>query len=137
MRFCLFFCSLFLTNLVAAQTISDSLSVPERLAQQQLDAYNARDIDAFLAPYADTVKVYYFPNELSMDGKVKMREVYADMFRRTPNLHCELVNRIVMGDKVIDQERITGFGDQVFEAIAIYRVAGDRIVEVYFLDGGN
>jgi len=31
---------------------------PEQLAQAQLDAYNARDIEAFLIPYSDSVELY-------------------------------------------------------------------------------
>ncbi|MEN0047290.1 MAG: hypothetical protein AAF806_09550 [Bacteroidota bacterium] len=42
---------------------------PKDLAQEQLDAYNNRDIDAFLIPYADSVKIYNFPNTLIMNSK--------------------------------------------------------------------
>ena len=47
---------------------------PEILAQQQLNAYNVRDIDAFLEPYSDSVRIYNFPNKLRMQGKDDMIE---------------------------------------------------------------
>ncbi|MFT6972609.1 MAG: hypothetical protein ACJAXX_003193, partial [Roseivirga sp.] len=47
-----------------------------RLAQQQLDGYNNRNIDAFLAPYSDTVKIYNHPKELIMSGKAEMKQRY-------------------------------------------------------------
>ncbi len=107
---------------------------PEILAQQQLNAYNARNIEAFLEPYSEDVEIYNFPNELIYKGKERMRTNYANMFENTPELHCELVNRIVLGNTVIDQERVTGFpGDQVIEAIAIYKIEKGKIAQVYFL----
>ena len=34
------------------------------LAQEQLDGYNKRDIEAFLKPYSENVKIYTFPDQL-------------------------------------------------------------------------
>lgn len=106
---------------------------PEILAQQQLNAYNARNIDAFLEPYSDSVRIYGFPDKLLMQGKAAMRQQYSGMFERVKELHCQLVNRIVQGDTVIDQENVTGFGDKPLKAIAIYKIKNDKIAEVYFI----
>lgn len=107
---------------------------PEELAQRQLNAYNARDIEAFLACYHDSVEVYNFPNQLRYIGLEKMRQGYSSMFEQTPDLHCELVNRIVMGNTVIDQESVTGLGrDQPLKAVAIYKIEGQKIRQVYFI----
>ncbi|MEN0047289.1 MAG: hypothetical protein AAF806_09545 [Bacteroidota bacterium] len=62
-----------------------------------------------------------------------MRSSYSQMFENTPNLHCELMNRMVMDNTVIDQESVTGFGEDKFKVIAIYKVKGEKIVEVYFV----
>lgn len=106
---------------------------PEILAQQQLNAYNARDIDAFLEPYSDSVRIYSFPDKLMMQGKEAMRKQYSGMFDRVKELHCQLVNRIVQGNTVIDQENVTGFGDQPLKAIAVYKIKDGKIAEVYFI----
>src|SRR5690606_26342169 len=45
---------------------------PEDLAQRQLNAYNLRNIDAFLEPYAEDVEVYQYPNTLQFKGKETM-----------------------------------------------------------------
>jgi imidazolonepropionase-like amidohydrolase len=105
---------------------------PEDLAQRQLNAYNFRNIDAFLEPYADDVEVYTFPDELRYNGIEAMRKGYTQMFQNTPILHCELVNRIVQGNTVIDQERVQ-FGDRILEAIAIYHIKNGKIKKVYFM----
>ncbi|WP_315816671.1 nuclear transport factor 2 family protein [Paraflavitalea speifideaquila] len=106
---------------------------PEILAQQQLNAYNARNIDAFLEPYSDSVRIYAFPDKLLYQGKETMRKQYSGMFESVKELHCQLVNRIVQGDTVIDQENVTGFGDQPLKAIAIYKIRQGKIAEVYFI----
>ncbi len=107
---------------------------PEAFAQRQLNAYNARDLEAFLEPYSDSVELYNFPNDMWAKGKTRMREVYGGMFERTPELHCELKNRMVLGNTVIDEERVTGFPNgRVIEAIAIYKIEEGRIARVYFV----
>jgi imidazolonepropionase-like amidohydrolase len=105
---------------------------PSDLAQRQLNAYNMRNIDAFLEPYDDLVEVYKFPNQLLYKGKATMRQQYSSMFDNTPNLHCELKERIVQGNIVIDKERVR-FGEQYVEAIAIYHVENKKIKRVYFI----
>lgn len=105
---------------------------PADLAQRQLNAYNQRNIEAFLEPYADDVEIYSHPNTLISKGKEAMRNTYKTMFERTPNLHCELENRIVQGNVVIDKERVQ-FGRSIVEAIAIYHIENGKIKKVYFI----
>lgn len=106
---------------------------PSALVQRQLNAYNFRNIDAFLEPYADDVEVYAYPDKLLYKGKDKMREGYSKMFESTPNLHCELKERIVQGNIVIDKERVQ-FGNKIVEAVAIYHIENYKIKKVYFID---
>ena len=105
---------------------------PEYLAEQQLNGYNNRDIDAFLKPFAKNVKVYNFPNTLRYEGLEKMRENYASFFKNTPDLHCEIMKRIVYKDKVIDHELVTANG-RTFKAVAIYTMKNGKIVSVTFM----
>jgi len=110
-----------------------SLRSPEELVQMQLNAYNVGNIESFLLPYSDSVKVYNFPDELSFQGIDMMRSGYESFFEQTPDLHCELLNRMVLGNTVIDHERVTIIpGESVFDAIAIYKIKEGKIQEVYF-----
>jgi imidazolonepropionase-like amidohydrolase len=105
---------------------------PTELVQRQLNAYNFRNIDAFLATYADDVEVYNYPNTLKYKGKEQMRKIYATLFDETPNLHCELVGRITQGTVVIDKEKVQ-FGKNSVEATAIYHIENRKISKVYFI----
>ena len=104
------------------------------LAQEQLDGYNKRDIEAFLKPYSENVKVYAFPDQLLYEGKVKMREEYTQMFNQLPDLNCKLVNRIVLNNKVIDHEEVVFIkSEPKLYAIAVYTITDGKISEVRFM----
>ena len=120
-------------NGIITEKNDNSFQSSEELAQRQLNAYNLRNIDAFLEPYSDSVRVYSFPDELIYIGKEKMRTTYSTLFNRTPDLHCQLLNRVVIGNTVVDHEHVSGFSDggELF-AIAIYKIRNGKIAEVYF-----
>ena len=50
---------------------------PFALAQRQLNAYNLRNIEAFLEPYAEDVEIYTYPDKLNYKGKEQMRKNYS------------------------------------------------------------
>ncbi|XVJ67839.1 MAG: amidohydrolase family protein [Lacibacter sp.] len=106
---------------------------PQLLVDQQLAAYNARDIDAFLIPYSDSVELYEYPGKLMGKGKEEMRKMYRGMFQQVTQLHCELVNRIIQGNVIIDHESVSGFGNKPVRAIAIYTISKGKIQKVEFI----
>lgn len=65
--------------------------------QAQLDAFNARDLDRFLACYHPDVVVEDGAGEVLMRGHEGMRGMYAPLFAHSPSLHCEVVHRINLG----------------------------------------
>lgn len=128
--------------LICAFVISSSLSAiaqptAEAVVQAQLEAYNARDLEAFLATYAEDVKLLEFPEKLLSQGTATMRERYGKLFN-DERLHATIVNRIVMGSTVIDHERVRltlPAGPGTVEAIAIYEVTEGKITKVWFRYG--
>ncbi|MFN4028225.1 MAG: nuclear transport factor 2 family protein [Flavobacterium sp.] len=106
---------------------------PESVVQKQVEAYNSRDLEAFLSFYADDVKIYTFPNRLDVDGKAAMRESYAPFFKAATLLHCKIVKRIVRKNTVIDEELIK-YNDSEFGGVAIYEVQNDKIIRVTFVE---
>lgn len=107
---------------------------PEMLVQQQLNAYNARNIDAFLAPYSDSVAIYNFNGKLLTKGKDQLRKQYSGFFDKSADLHCQILNRMVQGNTVIDQENVTITGRKPFGGIAVYTIEHNKISTVHFID---
>jgi hypothetical protein len=109
---------------------------PFEIVQRQLDAYNARDIDAFLDTFAEDAQA----SELgatapTMVGKDQLRARYSDLFANSPQLHSEVITRTCFAHVVIDLERITGRNGsaEVYEVLAIYEVRQDLISRVHFV----
>src|SRR4029077_19608335 len=106
---------------------------PADAVQRQLDAYNDRDLARFVAEYSDTVRVFRPPaGEPAISGKAALAEYYAANRFNLPGLHADLLHRIVLGDRVIDHERIHGVRDAPFEVAAVYRVVDGKIAEAWF-----
>ena len=106
---------------------------PQALVQAQLDAYNAHDLQAFIACYSDDIKIYRPPaTEPALAGKAAFADFYATQRFNLPGLQAQVLNRMVLGNKVIDHERITGLGDAPLEAAAVYEVTGGMISTVWF-----
>lgn len=107
--------------------------------QRQLDAYNDHDLDRFVAEYTDDVEVFRPPStEPVLQGKAAFAAHYAANRFNLPALHAELVNRMVLGNKVVDHERITGLNNDgsPVEAAAVYEVIGGLIRRVWFFSPG-
>jgi len=107
---------------------------PVNVVDRQLEAYNARDLDRFVAEYSDTITVCRLPAaEPAIVGKIRFAEFYATQRFNLPQLHAEIVNRIVLGNKVIDHERISGVQPAPLEMVVIYEVADSLIQRVWSL----
>lgn len=107
------------------------INSPEYLVQQQLNAYNAHDVEAFLEPYAEDVELYEFPGKLLMKGKDNMRKDY-QFLTKVPALYCKIQKRIIQDNMVIDHEEVSGFGPKPLYAVAIYVIENGKISKVYF-----
>ena len=106
---------------------------PEGPVQRQLDAYNANDLERFLAEYTEDVQVFRPPaKEPVLSGKQAFGEHYAKNRFTLPNLHAKLVSRIVSGNIVVDHEEISGLSEAKLSAIAVYEVVDERIRTVWF-----
>ena len=110
---------------------------PEVVVQRQLDAYNARDVDALLATYADDAQTFEHPSKLLASGSVQLRERFRGRFQE-PNLHAALIKRVVMGNIVVDHEKVTRTfpeGPGTLELMMIYDVQNGRIARAWSIVG--
>jgi hypothetical protein len=97
---------------------------PKTVVQRQLDAYNSRDIDALLATYAADAKQYEHPGILLASGHDQIRKRMAVRFQDA-TLHARLIQRVVMGDIVVDHEEVRRMfpeGSGRIAMVAIYQV---------------
>jgi hypothetical protein len=119
------------------KTMSITSIKPEEVVQKQLDAYNARDIEALLKIYADDAQMFEHPSKLLATGSAELRERFVVRFKE-PDLHAALRQRIVMGHIVVDHEEVTrNFpeGRGKIDLVMIYEVQSGRIVKAWVIGG--
>ena len=103
------------------------------LVQAQLEAYNAQDLDAYCAFFADDVAVADLNGAVGTRGIEAYRAKYDGVFKQFPQNKVELLNRMAVGSTVIDHEKVVRSpGGETFEVIAIYTLADGKIVRVDF-----
>ena len=108
---------------------------PQQLIQQQVDAYNQRDLQAFTACFHQDIKLYNFgESEPYLTGMDALAASYKEVFEQSPNLHATIDHRIVLGNTIIDHENVTGRkGKDFIEVVVIYQVEGEKIKSVTYI----
>jgi hypothetical protein len=101
----------------------------EDAVDRQLRAYNERDLDEFVACYADDVVVEDGDGDALMRGRDELRERYSRLFEHSPDLHAEILTRIRVGSYVVDEERVTGRPDGDMHAVAVYRLDDEGLID--------
>lgn len=118
------------------QAVTDALT-PEQVVAHQLDAYNARDIDMFMDFWDLEAEIYQHPDTLLAKGYGDIRARHVVRFLE-PDLKAHLISRVVIGNKVVDTERVTrnfpnGKGE--IDVVGIYDVQGGHIKKAWFIQG--
>ncbi len=106
------------------------------VVQNQLEAYNQRDIERFTALFHDDAELFNLGDATPIaKGKEQLTEIYKRLFESSPNLRSDVVSRQVIGNKVLDYEIITGRQNQTAPVylIAVYEIEGTKIKRCYFI----
>ncbi|GAA4097869.1 nuclear transport factor 2 family protein [Nonomuraea soli] len=101
------------------------------LAQRQLDAYNAHDLEAFVACYAEDV-VVLAGDQVQGKGHDYLRERYTPQFTAR-SCRADLLNRVEQGEWVVDHEHAFGTARGEVKLLVAYHVAEGAIDRVIFM----
>jgi hypothetical protein len=105
----------------------------EQVVQANLEAYNNRDIDTFMACFSPQVALFEWSNPLPrVSGLDGVRARYSELFAASPNLHSTILQRIVCGNAVIDHEQIVGRDGSAdpYYLVLIYEVQDGKIEKI-------
>ena len=107
------------------------------LIEQQVAAYNARDLEGFVDCYAADAWIIDASSTVMAEGHDGLRQMYAPLFDSSPALHAEITNRIHIGTWVIDDEHTTGFVlpgyPTELRAVVVYHVVDGKIAQSQLL----
>lgn len=109
----------------------------ESVVQSQLDAFNSRNLDAWLATYSEDAEQFLLHMGELAKGHDAIRKRMADRFK-DPMQHAHLIHRIAMENIVVDHELVTRTfpdGLATVEMICVYEVDGGKIIKATFAIG--
>jgi hypothetical protein len=113
---------------------------PEDLVSSLVDAYNRKDLEAFLAHYSSECRIVSHKNRndegngIIVAGNGALGRVYRKSFEINPNAKMEVSFRIAQGNTVVDQHNVTGYSDGRETKVTVMYTCGERINEVCFLE---
>jgi len=96
----------------------------------QLAAYNAQDVDGFVACYAVDAAIVNGDGRTMLSGHAQMREAYGRLFEQHPDVHADVSERLREGAWVVDHE-LVHTGAVTSGYVVAYRVRDgviDRVV---------
>lgn len=102
------------------------------IVQKRTAAYNAHDIDAFIATYADNVRIYEYPDKFLGEGTERMRAIFGPQFAENDG---EIIvhRQHALEHTVISDETVTFYGTTEHN-IGIYTVKDGLISEVRLVE---
>ena len=105
-----------------------------RLIEAQHNSYNSRNLDSFCSCFHPDVIVERIGKDGKEVGLEKLRNGFKKLFESSPDLYCEVRNRIYLKDSVIDEEFITGASNYPngLHGVAVYQFKDNLIYRMTF-----
>jgi hypothetical protein len=105
---------------------------PEETVNANIEAYNARDIAAFIATYAPDAKFCKLDGTVLLADRAAIEGFHKPMFETVPSGRCAIPQRVVMGDFVVDHEHLTMDGRPDMHVMLISEVRDGLIVRASY-----
>ncbi len=105
-----------------------------KIIDQLVAAYNSGDARAFADLFTPDVVVYEHPNKPTQQSREEIFERYTEVFKKFPLNETEVVHRIVIGDWVIDHEKVRRSPEhEPFDVVAVYELQDGAIKRLDFI----
>ncbi len=107
---------------------------PSKIVQQYMEAYNRRDIEAFLSFKHPEFQSSLFDENIVLCANLNEATViYTKRFRENTNLYVTTLGRIINDNIVIDNQLIEGFDDgKTIRAISIFELKNGLVYRASF-----
>ena len=106
---------------------------PVELAQEFIDAYNARNVDRVVGCFSADAVIQDDAGTVYAQGEEAMRAHFGGFLTQSPDLHAEILSRIHVGSWVVQEEHTTGLVLEEpvpdFHVAVAYRAEDGKIVK--------
>lgn len=105
-----------------------------QIIDSYVNAFNNRDIEAFLAPMHDSVRQFKFPNQIVEKSKAEIRKSYTSAFgARELGGQLTILGRIEVGDVYIIEQSLQRANFKPVDQYVLFRFSGEQIIEIHYL----
>ncbi len=124
----------------AARDTPELRAGPLATARKMIDAYNAQDVDSYVAFMTDDACEANYRGDVVREGKEGTRSGLAAAFARWPQNRAEIVEAQAIGNYVLMREHVTRGPAtdgsplvEPFEVVAVYSFEGEKCSRVEFI----
>jgi uncharacterized protein (TIGR02246 family) len=111
-------------------TSEDSAALIDRLVV----AYNAHDARGFADLFTADAIHGLLRSDSPQVGREAIYERYVDVFAQFPQNHTEVTHRVVVGNFVVDHERVRRSPEiEPFDVVAVYELRNGEIAQLDFV----
>ena len=104
------------------------------VADAVVAALTARDLEAFIACYAEHAVIERDQGDVLASGHDEIRARYGEMFVTYPTLSVRKITAFAVGAYVVQLEEVEGRGPDREQHIAVYRIEDGLIVHERLLE---
>jgi uncharacterized protein (TIGR02246 family) len=104
------------------------------IAELMIAAYNAQDVDAYVALMTDDACEASYRGAVVREGKEGTRAGLKAMFAEFPENRAEIITSYVLGDYAVLHEKVYRSSTaEPFEVMSVYSFEGDKCSRVEFI----
>lgn len=102
----------------------------EEVVDRQLKAYNEGDYETFAACYHDNILSYDLETSAPLPhlSGLLFFTHYHKKFSENPTLHCQVIQRIVHDNLVVDKEIVSNCQSQTHQELVVYQVSQEGLI---------
>lgn len=109
-------------------------NTPVQVVDKQLEAYNKKDFETFASCYHPQIMSYDLENSSIIDQMCgeSFFAHYKKKFQENPEIFCEVTERVVHDDLVLDKEYIKACRGTNHREMVIYKVEEGLITKMWY-----
>jgi hypothetical protein len=107
---------------------------PAETVDASVKAFNAHDANAFARYFSEDVQVFDYPDTLKLRTRAALLATYANAFLKNPLIKTTVMQRIIVGNRVVDHERVQRTPDSIpLDVIVLNEVRNGLIERLYLV----
>jgi hypothetical protein len=106
----------------------------DAIIEAHISAFNMRDVEKYLEPLDDSVKLFRFPDKVGEKSKAEVRIAYSSAFNaKELGGTIKVWGKMQVGDIYIVDQSLVREGFAPVDQYVLYRFRSSKIIEIHYL----